>query len=172
MDSALQIRGARGGQSSRPLDKFFFRPFRPQFGLKIRWKGPPGPSPGSPTEVHLNFIKNQRFGLYLPMVVIGETNSSCFILNKIEVFPAPSSPSTTSRISIFGPIWTLLSFVKATGMAASVSHRLAMLVNCSCCSCTVSRRLWILFLASITWKYIFGNKILMYSGYTSATSCS
>lgn len=86
----------------------------------------------------------------LPMVVIGETNSSCFILNKIEVFPAPSSPKATTLISILGPMCTLLSFVKATGMAASVSHRLAILVNCSCCSCTVSKRLRMLFLASIT----------------------
>ena len=31
--------------------KNFFRPFRPQFGLKIRGRGgPPGPSPGSTTE--------------------------------------------------------------------------------------------------------------------------
>ena len=93
-----------------------------------------------------------RHYVVIPMVVIGDTNSSCFILNKIEVFPAPSSPSTTSLISILGPICTLLSFVKATGMAASVSHRLAMLVNCSCCSCTVSRILCILFRASITYK--------------------
>ena len=29
------------------LEKFFFRPFGSQFGLKIRGAGPPGPSPGS-----------------------------------------------------------------------------------------------------------------------------
>ena len=30
-------------------DQFFFRPFGPQFGLKIRGADPPGPSPGSAT---------------------------------------------------------------------------------------------------------------------------
>ena len=43
-----------GGGSTRPLDKGggglpekCFRPFEPQFGLKRRGAGPPGPSPGS-----------------------------------------------------------------------------------------------------------------------------
>ena len=52
----LQIRG--GGQSSRPWDKGggglqkdFFRPFGPQFGLKIRGAGPPGTSPRSTTAI-------------------------------------------------------------------------------------------------------------------------
>ena len=51
------VKGGRGGgwgRSSRPLDKgagdglpkTFFRPFGPQFG-----RNPPGPSPGSATEV-------------------------------------------------------------------------------------------------------------------------
>ena len=50
----LEIRG--GGQSSRTFDgggglqKNFFRPFGPQFGLKIGGDpGPLGPSPGSAT---------------------------------------------------------------------------------------------------------------------------
>ena len=35
---------------ARSLKQNFFRPFGPQFGLKIRWvPGPPGPSPGSVT---------------------------------------------------------------------------------------------------------------------------
>ena len=37
----------RGGGGSLP--KKFFRPFKPQFGLKIRGGGPPGPSPKSAT---------------------------------------------------------------------------------------------------------------------------
>ena len=36
----------RGGAS---LKKNSFRPFGPQFGLKIRGAGPPGPFPGSTT---------------------------------------------------------------------------------------------------------------------------
>ena len=47
------------GRSSRPLDKgggggvkFFFRPFRPQFGPKKRGgPGLPGPAPGSASEL-------------------------------------------------------------------------------------------------------------------------
>ena len=58
-DPDLQIRGAR---SSRPLDKEgggpknFFRPFGHQFGVEIRGAGPPGPSPGSATDVMFNVI--------------------------------------------------------------------------------------------------------------------
>ena len=44
-----EIRGWPG------LKKKFFRPFGPQFGLKIRGgHGPPGPSPGSPTGYSVN----------------------------------------------------------------------------------------------------------------------
>ena len=61
-DPDLEIRevwGGGGGWSSKPGDnrgaprgpKFFFRPFGPQFGLKIKGGAPPGPSPGSATEV-------------------------------------------------------------------------------------------------------------------------
>ena len=49
-DPDLEI---KGGQSSRTVNKergavskIFFRPFGPQFSLKIRGTGPPGPSPG------------------------------------------------------------------------------------------------------------------------------
>ena len=54
-DPDLEIRGGR--QSSRPLgkgggggggggnQKTFFWPFGPQFGLKLRGGGPPGPLP-------------------------------------------------------------------------------------------------------------------------------
>ena len=50
----LEIRGGGGGGSSRPLDKGregglqknFFRPFGPQFDLRIRWgRGSPVPLP-------------------------------------------------------------------------------------------------------------------------------
>ena len=56
----LEIIGGGGWVgSSRPLEKWgaglqknFFPPFGPQFGLKIRGEpGPPGPSPGSATAV-------------------------------------------------------------------------------------------------------------------------
>ena len=54
-DPDLQIRGwpghpdpeMRGRDGGLGLKKFFFPPFRPQFGLKIR--GGPCPSPGSAT---------------------------------------------------------------------------------------------------------------------------
>ena len=35
-----------------------FWPFRPQFGLKIRGAGPPGPSPGSATAFHLHWASS------------------------------------------------------------------------------------------------------------------
>ena len=64
-DPGVQIRGEgagagagghpdpeiRGGGGSLP--KKFFRPFKPQFGLKIRGGGPPGPSPKSATAQRL-----------------------------------------------------------------------------------------------------------------------
>ncbi len=46
------------------------------------------------------------------MVGIGCINSSCFSLKRIVVLPAPSNPKVTTRISIFGPMWTRLSWVK------------------------------------------------------------
>ena len=49
-DPDLEIREGGGGGLSRPLEKGglqknFFRSFGPQFGLKIRGCGPPGPLP-------------------------------------------------------------------------------------------------------------------------------
>ena len=82
-DPDLQIRGRshpdpeiRGGS----LKKIFFRPFGPQFSLKIRWwgwggggTGPPSPSPGS-TTAHIYHLSTHRdhsifintLTLYLP----------------------------------------------------------------------------------------------------------
>ena len=63
VDPDLQIRGGGGvgggGEKRRAQSqKKLFRPFGPQFGLKIRgWgAGPLGPSPGSATGIcnHLN----------------------------------------------------------------------------------------------------------------------
>lgn len=53
------------------------------------------------------FLFAPRF--LLPMVGMGCMNSSCLSLKRMVVFPAPSSPSVTTRISIFGPMWTRLS---------------------------------------------------------------
>ena len=58
-DPDRHIRGRGwGGQSSTPRDNggpglqnSFFQPFGPQFGLKIKEGCPPGPSPGSATDV-------------------------------------------------------------------------------------------------------------------------
>ena len=54
-DPDLQIRERPGHPDPEiggdPVSKFFFRPFRPQFGLKIRGGGgAPGSSPGSANE--------------------------------------------------------------------------------------------------------------------------
>ena len=57
-DPNLEIKVDRGG-----LQKKFYRPFRPQFCLKIRGAsgipGPPGPSPGSATENSRHFTTPQ-----------------------------------------------------------------------------------------------------------------
>ena len=69
--SLIIMDGGRGC-SSRPWDRrerggwsqkhFFFRPFGPQFGLRIRWGGlcPPGPSPGYPLPKQIYYC----FGLH------------------------------------------------------------------------------------------------------------
>ena len=46
-DPDIKIGGGGGGAG---LQKIFFGPFGPQFGLEIRGAGPPGPSPGSATD--------------------------------------------------------------------------------------------------------------------------
>lgn len=43
---------------------------------------------------------------------MGCINSSCFSLKRIVVLPAPSKPKVTTRISIFGPMCTRLSWRK------------------------------------------------------------
>ena len=65
-DQDLQIRGAPG-HPDREISwgggrsqKNFFRPFEPQFGLKIRGAAPPGPSPGSAT-VLLKLHERNKF---------------------------------------------------------------------------------------------------------------
>ena len=59
VDSDLQIKRGPAHRDTLPppatvsegggSKKTFFRPYGPQFGLKIREPGPPGPSPGSAT---------------------------------------------------------------------------------------------------------------------------
>ena len=54
------------------LQKFFFRPFGPQFGLKIRGGGggSPGPSPGSATEeISVLFLTYLACILQIPIIV-------------------------------------------------------------------------------------------------------
>ena len=71
-DPDLQIRGGGGGRGGHPdpedklgggLQKFFFRPFGPQFGLKITGggTGSPCPSPRSATIFYiLREIENPK----------------------------------------------------------------------------------------------------------------
>ena len=50
VDLDFQIRGG-------PVSKKFFRPFGPQFGLRIKGGGgPPDPSPGSATDINFLLI--------------------------------------------------------------------------------------------------------------------
>ena len=71
-DPDLQIRGWGGEGDVHPdpqiagggggVSKTFFRPFRPQLGLRIRWGGlgPLGPSPGYPLAKQIYYC----FGLH------------------------------------------------------------------------------------------------------------
>ena len=54
---------------ARSLKQNFFRPFGPQFGLKIRWvPGPPGPSPGSVTGLSAGLRCSLKRSLSLRLV--------------------------------------------------------------------------------------------------------
>ena len=54
---------------ARSLKQNFFRPFGPQFGLKIRWvPGPPGPSPGSATGLSAGLRCSLKRSLSLRLV--------------------------------------------------------------------------------------------------------
>ena len=62
-DPDLEIRGGGGGGR---CPKKIFRPFGPQYGIKIRGAGPPGPSPGSATGLFVSlllfFVSQNRSG--------------------------------------------------------------------------------------------------------------
>ena len=70
-DPDLQIRGRPGHPDpeitgeGRGVKKEFFRPFGPQFGLKIGGAGPPGPTPGSATECLWNSIDRKTSFTFL-----------------------------------------------------------------------------------------------------------
>ena len=62
-DLDLEIRGGGGGGGS---PKILFRPFGPQFGLKVRGcRAPAGPSLGSATEINSRlFTIKVKFGTF------------------------------------------------------------------------------------------------------------
>ena len=59
-------KGGGGGGGLQKTQKKFFRPFGPQFGLKIR--GNPGPSPGSVTFLLFFFLKDKLLLLFIRTV--------------------------------------------------------------------------------------------------------
>ena len=76
--------------------------------------------------------------VFIPMVGIVLTNSSCLSLNSRLVLPAPSRPSVTTRISIFGPMCTRLSWnmqspwcheVRGGGGWGTIMGMLAMMLD-------------------------------------------
>jgi len=75
-------------------------------------------------------------------------NSFCFSLNKIEVFPAPSKPNVTTRISIFGPICTRLSFVKVIGMLGSGCSCSGVSSEYCCCCFSIELKVSLISLAA------------------------
>ena len=68
-DPDLRIRGGGGGNSDPEitgggLKTTFIRPVGPQFGLKIRGGGGPGPSPGSATDSHIGMRRPKGYGFF------------------------------------------------------------------------------------------------------------
>lgn len=96
------------------------------------------------------FIGESNQAEHKPIVVMAGTNSFCFNLKRIDVLPPLSKPKATTLISIFGPMCTRLSLVKANGMFGSSVHNTAKSVNTCCCCCTVSSSVTMLERAWIT----------------------
>ena len=64
-DTDLQKRGEGNSDpeiTGGGLKTTFIRPFGPQFGLKIRGGGHPGPSPGSATDSHIGMRRPKGYG--------------------------------------------------------------------------------------------------------------
>ena len=113
-DTVLEIRD--WGQSSKPLEKGgggagglqktqkkFFRPFGPQFGLKIR--GNPGPSPGSVT-----FLLFFFFSLSLIFTLGGREHIS-FSHHRYKIFMLFFQQKNDSFVFYLSPTFSLsLSF--------------------------------------------------------------
>ena len=124
-DPDLQIRGAR---SSRPSDKgewgegglknVFFRPFGPQFGLKVRRGG----STGSVTAIAKVQAWNNQSILIIPF------NAFRKMISAVTDGLSPSS--TLTRFSLFGVIAihsaTSASLPKATGITLVLSFSKAL----------------------------------------------
>ena len=67
----------RGGQ----FPKNFFWSFGPQFGLKLRGAGPPGPSPRSATVIVLLYnISSIIFSLLILYIVVTRKQESIFLI--------------------------------------------------------------------------------------------
>ena len=105
----LQIKGGGEGRGGHPdveirgrgqsQKSFFFRPFGPQFGLKIRGKGPPGP---------LSWIRhcNPLTLLFTTSVCLPLTNSTPFTyLQKDTVSPLLAVTGPSFRVNRWFSQW-------------------------------------------------------------------
>ena len=84
-DPDLQIKGGPGfpypeirGEAGL---NFFFRPFGPQFGLKIRGPGAPGHSPTSATELGSQFLTPRNISVSAKDVCILPYNGNGVVLS-------------------------------------------------------------------------------------------
>ena len=86
-DPGLQIKGGPGFpypeiRGEAGLKIFFWGgPFRPQFGLKIRGPGPPGPSPTSATELGSQFLTPRNISVSAKDVCILPYNGNGVVLS-------------------------------------------------------------------------------------------
>ena len=85
-DPGLQIKGGPGFpypeiRGKAGLKIFFGGPFRPQFGLKIRGPGPPGPCPTSATELGSQFLTPRNISVSAKDVCILPYNGNGVVLS-------------------------------------------------------------------------------------------
>ena len=85
-DPDLQIKGGPGFpypeiRGEAGLKIFLEGPFRPQFGLKIRGPGPPGPCPTSATELGSQFLTPRNISVSAKDVCILPYNGNGVVLS-------------------------------------------------------------------------------------------
>ena len=120
-DPDLQIKGGPGfpcpeirGEAGLQI---FFRPLRPQFGLKIRGPGPPGPSPTSATELGSQFLTPRNISVSAKDVCILPYNGNGVVL------------SIAATVKLIGPPAVQWSTPAQQPVRIAPNHRLQKLAQ-------------------------------------------